>query len=295
VATVPVRSEPVRRATRDRLLRDLYLGLAIAFVLLRLFAVQPWDQSVDAYAYWSTRSGIDYGGATVGSMGSYLYSPAFAQLLAPITWLPWQIFVAGWTALNLAVLWWLAGCFALPLLLFLPIPFEIVSGNVHLLYAGVIVAGFRYPAAWLLPLITKVTPGIGLVWFGVRREWLALLTVGVVTAAVVAVSAVISPAAWSEWIRLLTSSANGPSSSPGWYLPVPLLPRAILAIVIVAIGALRSARWAVPVAVVVAMPVLWLNSLAVLAALLPIGLARRPASRLGREPWAVRVLRGDGR
>ena len=74
---------------RDRLLRDGYLILAIAFVALRALGVQPWAESVDAYAYWSTRDGISYAAAETGQIGAYLYSPAFAQLLTPLVWLPW--------------------------------------------------------------------------------------------------------------------------------------------------------------------------------------------------------------
>ena len=43
---------------RDRLLRDGFVILAAVFVALRLLAVQPWVESVDAYAYWTTRSGM---------------------------------------------------------------------------------------------------------------------------------------------------------------------------------------------------------------------------------------------
>ena len=44
-------------------------------------------------------------------------------------------------------------------------------GNIHLLLGAVIVAGFRWPWLWALPLLTKVTPGVGLLWFALRREW----------------------------------------------------------------------------------------------------------------------------
>ncbi len=40
--------------------RDVFWMIALAFILLRLFGIRPWDQSVDAYAYWSTRSGDPY-------------------------------------------------------------------------------------------------------------------------------------------------------------------------------------------------------------------------------------------
>src|SRR4029453_16027075 len=126
-----------------------------------------------------------------GRIGAYLYSPAFAQLLAPLTWLPLNVFTAIWTGINCAALWYLLRRWSLPSLLFLPIPFEIISGNVHLLYAVAIVAGFRYPVTWALMLLTKVTPGVGLLWFLVRREWRALAIAIGLTAAIVAVSFVL--------------------------------------------------------------------------------------------------------
>src|SRR5262249_57355283 len=91
--------------------------------------------------------------------------------LAPLTWLRLAVFTALWTALNCATLWFLLGRWSLPSLLFLPIPFEIVSGNVHLLYAAAIVLGFRWAGTWALMFLTKVTPGIGVLWYAIRREW----------------------------------------------------------------------------------------------------------------------------
>ncbi len=254
---------------RDRLLRDGYAGLSVAFLALRLLQVRPWDQSVDAYAYWATRSGSLYDAQTAGTIGAYLYSPAFAQVLVPLTWLPWAVFVTLWTGLNLAIVWWLLGRWSLPAMVFLPIPFEIVSGNVHLLYAAAIVLGFRYSASWALPILTKVSPGIGVLWFAVRREWRSLEIALGVTAALAAASYVLDPAAWRAWLDILAGSSSTPVTV-GWYLPVPLLPRLVAAAVLVVWGALGDRRWTVPIAVLLAMPVLWLNSLAVLAALVPI-------------------------
>ena len=80
---------PVRRVAgrgtrdapvRDRLLRDGFVILSVVFVGLRLFAIEPWADSVDAYAYWTTRTGDYYAAAETGRIGAYLYSPAFAQL-----------------------------------------------------------------------------------------------------------------------------------------------------------------------------------------------------------------------
>jgi hypothetical protein len=268
---------------RDRLLRDGYVVLAIVFVALRLLAIEPWDDSVDAFAYWVTRGGDLYRAADTGLIGSYLYSPAFAQLLAPFAWLPWPVFAAAWTALLLAVYRLVVGPrLALPLLLFIPIPFEIVSGNVHLLYAAVIVFGFRYPALWALVLLTKVTPGLGLIWFLVRREWRALAVALGVTVGIAAVSFLLSPGDWWRWLEVLRRDAAGPLATPGWYLPVPLLVRLPLATAIVAWGGLTDRRWTVPVGVALALPVVWLNGLAILAALVPLLRASRSAL-----PWTL--------
>ena len=256
-------------ALASRLARDSYLGLVLAFLVLRLFQVRPWDQSVDAYAYWSTAHGAMYG-QVAGLMGAYLYSPAFAQLLAPVTVLPWPLFVTFWTALNCAALWYLVGRWALPALLFLPIPAEIVSGNVHLLYAVAIVVGFRASASWALLLITKVTPGVGLLWFAVRREWGALAVALGLTAVLAAVSYLLDPPAWRAWLDILRTSSSTPAQTPGWFLPVPLLVRLPVAAVVVALAAWLRRPWLVPVGVVLALPVLWLNSLAVLAACVPL-------------------------
>jgi hypothetical protein len=214
-----------------------------------------------------------------------VYSPAFAQVLRPLVAVPWPLFCAAWTALLCLVYWRLVGRLALPLLLFIPIPFEIISGNVHLLIAAAIVLGFRYPAAWALPLLTKVTPGVGLLWFAVRREWRSLGLALWATAVVSAVSLIVAPDAWREWLALLVRDAARPLETPGWYAPIPLLIRLPVAAVIVTWGALTDRRWTVPVAVTLSLPILWLNSLAILAALPALGVMHaKPAAAVRTAP-----------
>jgi hypothetical protein len=279
---------------RDRLLRDGYIVLAVVFVGLRLFSIEPWADSVDAYAYWTTRTGDFYTAAETGRIGAYLYSPAFAQALAPLVILPLAVFTALWTAINFAALWWLLRRWALPSLLFLPIPFEIISGNVHLLYAVAIVAGFRYPASWALMLLTKVTPGIGLLWFLVRREWRSLAMAVGVSAGIAAVSFFLDRSAWEEWIAILRSDLAGAGQAsfqtPGWYLAVPLLPRLAVAAVVAVVAALSDRRWLLPVAVAIALPVVWFNAMAVLAAVVPLWLAR---ARAVDQPVPAAVARAS--
>jgi hypothetical protein len=270
---------------KTRLARDGFVILAVVFVGLRLFAVKPWADSVDAYAYWTTRDGVFYDAATTGRIGSYLYSPAFAQLLAPLVWLPIAVFSALWTAINCATLWFLVRRWALPSLFFLPIAFEVISGNVHLLYAAAIVVGFRWPATWALMFLTKATPGIGVVWFLVRREWRHLAIALGVTAGIAAVSFALDATQWRQWIDILRADATGAGSADfttvGWYLPIGLAPRLAAALIVAVAAAWADRRWLLPVAVVLAMPVVWLNSLAVLAACVPLRQAER---RLATTP-----------
>jgi hypothetical protein len=257
----------------NRLARDGYVLLAVAFLLLRLLQVPPWDQSVDAYAYWSTAHGPMYDGQTAGAMGAYLYSPAFAQLIRPLTILPWPVFVTIWTGFNLAIVWWLLGRWSLPAMLFIPIPFEIVSGNVHLMYAAAIVLGFRASFTWALPILTKVTPGIGIAWFAVRREWRQLGLALAATGVIVAVSYALDPALWRQWIDVVAASSSTPATV-GWYLPVALVIRLPIAIAVAAVAGLTGRAWLLPVAVTLALPVLWLNSLAILAACVTLSKVR---------------------
>ena len=281
---------------KDRLLRDGFVILAVAFVGLRLFAIKPWADSVDAYAYWTTRDGVFYDAATTGRIGSYLYSPAFAQLLTPLVWLPIAVFSALWTAINSATLWFLLRRWALPSLLFLPIALEVISGNVNLLYAAAIVVGFRRPEAWALMFLTKVTPGVGVLWFLVRREWRSLAIALGATAAIVVVSYALDATQWARWIDILRADATGAGEAAfttvGWYLPIGLAPRLAVAALVVVVAAMTDRRWLLPFGVVLAMPVVWLNSLAILAACVPLRQAER--WRPSAAPAASRVAKVAG-
>jgi hypothetical protein len=274
-------TEQIRRR-RPGAADTVYLALAAAFIGLRLFNVPPWDQSVDAYAYWQPLNGDSpYAGAAVGLEGSYLYSPAFKLLMLPFSLLPWPVFNALWTTLNIALLRAVAGPLALPLLLFVPVPFEIVSGNVHLLLAAVAAWGLTRPALWAIPLLTKVSPGIGVLWHAVRGEWRPLgLALGV-TAVLAAVSFLLVPGWWSDWLSVL-GGESVPANTPGWFVPVAPWVRLPAAAVLLAWGARTGRRWTIPVAMVLAMPVIWLNSLAVLVAVVP--LVRWAASASRRDP-----------
>jgi hypothetical protein len=211
----------------------------------------------------------------VGTPLAYLYSPVFAQVIAPFQHLlTEQMFVALWLAAIVLCLAWLAG----PRLLWLAVVVawgDIQSANIHTFMAVAIVLSFRYPAAWAFPLLTKVTPGIGMLWYPVRREWRSLAIAVGATAAIAAVSFIADPQSWFDWIDLLRRSAGSQAISLSALTPLWL--RLIVAGVIVVIGARRNAKWTVPIAAMLALPVIWPASLALLVAIIP--LADKPAWR----------------
>ena len=166
---------------------------------------------------------------------------------------------------------------------------EILGGNVSLLLAVAIVAGFRHPWTWSLVLLTKITPGVGLLWFAVRREWRKLAIALGATAAVVAVSFLVMPDNWRAWIALL--AANTGKGGTWAAIPIPLLIRGPIGVALIAWGATRDQRWTVPVGAMLALPALWYGSLSMLLAVIPL---TTPAERA--RAWAqVRARLPGGR
>ena len=105
--------------------------------------------------------------------GAYLDSPAFAQAIGPLTFLPWSVFYALWrTAIFTAYVWLLGPlplCWRLPLLV-ISLSFD-SAGNVWALFALAVGFGFPPPVLCAFPALTKVTPFPGPVWFGARTGW----------------------------------------------------------------------------------------------------------------------------
>jgi hypothetical protein len=199
----------------------------------------------------------------VGEESAYLYSPAFLVLVSPLRFLPWPLFVAIWTTVLLAALYWMVRPTLFLPMIVLTLP-EIWGGNITILLAAAIVLGFRWPGAWSFPLLTKVTPGVGVLWFAIRREWLSFGIAVAATALVIAATALFTPSLWRDWFALLASS-TGSSTVPG-SVPVPFLLRLPLAVALIAWAARRDLSWLLPVGVLLAMPVIWWGSLSILAA-----------------------------
>jgi uncharacterized protein YjeT (DUF2065 family) len=134
-------------------------------------------------------------------------------------------------------------------------------GNVNFLLAAAIVFGFRFPSLWALPVLTKVTLGVGMLWFPARREWRSLAVALGTIAIIVGVSFALYPTAWVDWFAFLASS----SDRSQW-----LLARLASAVILLVFGAATGRRWLVPVAVWIAQPNVIINSWVILLAAVPL-------------------------
>lgn len=255
------------------------IGVLVGF---RLFGIYPWNESVfDLHAYWITRAGVDYANQHAGPAGTYLYSPAFAQAIRPLTILPLPLFAAIWTSIGAALLVWLTGRRVLLIALLPPVLLTLVQGQLDLAFAVVAVLGLRWPALWVVPLLTKITPGIGIVWFLVRREWRSLIIAMGVTLAVMGVSFLLDQGAWASWVAMLLR-AEFPHDPQLVYLDVPLTVRLPIALAVIVWGARTNRTWTIPVAMTIAMPIVWVNSVTILVALVPL-LAHERQARTSQQ------------
>ena len=278
---------PVEERIRQRLGLDLFIVVAAVVVFLRLAAVPVWTPGLlDMHTYWATRDGFDYATSNPYLIGAYLYAPVFAQVLYPLTALPWPVFAATWTAaISLAVIW-LVGRWSFPVLLFSgALALELYLGQIDVFIAAAVVIGFRYPAVWAFPLLTKVAPGIGLLWFLFRREWRNLGVAVAATVAIAAVSAWLTPALWHDWYDLLRRSVTDRQVVEGAYLAIPVWARLPFAVGIIFWGARTNRHWTVPIGILLAMPILWLNVFTLLIAVIPL---REEAGLTPARAWLLR-------
>ena len=249
----------------SRLLLHALIICGLVFNAYLLFVATPAKGTfaIDAGAYWQVDLVHPYSGG-FGQNGSFLYAPPIALLFAPFSLLSWPVFLGVWYALLLSAVVWLGDRRLLLLLAFPPVAFNLSDGNIHLLLAAAIVIGWRYPAAWAFVLLTKVTPGIGLLWFAGRREWRNLAIALGATAAICGATFVVMPQQWHEWVSVLFDSAGTTPPPPA--LPIPLLWRLPFAALLVLWGARSNRAWVVPAGATLALPALWPGGFAILAA-----------------------------
>ena len=275
-------------AERMWFLSRVGIGLSIVFAaFVWLQYTTTGGLPVDVLVYWSANPDNLYPNPELLHANGYNYSPTFELVIGWGRLLPFETFVAIWRAVPLVAFVWLAGPVGALVIFWVPVASEINAGNIQILLASAVVLGFRngpWPAVWAFVLLTKVTPGVGLLWFALRRQWRSLAIALGVTAVIVAATFLIWPERWFGWLALLT--AGSPQPVPPYYLP--FWPRMVVAIVIVAVAAWRGWRWPVVVGATLALPVFFTLSPSMLVGVLPF--AREAASRWGaRRREAVKA------
>lgn len=228
------------------------LGLLFAFMSLKAAAMSE-ALGQDAHAYWLAAQGELVYERAPGQRDAYLYSPAFITVLRPLALLPWQLFLAMWICLEAVVLCWLLKPlqfrWSVPtFMLCLP---ELVVGNIYILLAAAAVVGMQKPAIWSFPILTKVTAGVGLLWFAARGEWRQLQRGAAGLAIIVFISYALDPMGWQAWLQFLLEHRDGtPDSRTSFFL------RCLLAVALVVIGARKQWPLLIAPAMVLASPVL---------------------------------------
>jgi glycosyl transferase family 87 len=253
------------------------LGLA-AFCLLTGFP----SADTDLYAR-AAGSPAEY----VGLWGTndqswFVYPPPLLYVFRALELLGHGLVVVLWVticavAMGAGAGWWAVasipfGILGLALNIFpLTVPLGVlIFGNVQCLILAGVGLGLRWPVFWALPLLTKVGPGIGMLWFLLRGEWRKLAMAGGATAVIAGVTFVIDPDLWFRWATFTLANVYGDA-------PVPVAGAAPLrfaaAFVLIGWGARTDRPWTVPIACGIASFALyewsfltiWLASLAMIS------------------------------
>jgi glycosyl transferase family 87 len=263
---------------------------AIGGCLLLVVAMDRWGSPQDEHAYWLAGQRLLTGAplydrtATAVTPYAYWYPPPLAQVVAPLSAvLSSTQFSWAWTGLLLASLLWLGRgrpLVALALVAFVPVAVELWFRNVHLVLAVIVaLAILRWPWMFAIGAIVKLAPGLGIVYLLVRRRWRDALIAMTVGLAIVAVSVILDPGAWAAFLDTLRRRSLGDVSG---LVPIPYLVRAVLGLVLTVIAGRLKPRIGEPlliVAIVVASPTLWLDALAMLAAIVPVAWVRSMEAR----------------
>jgi hypothetical protein len=244
------------------------LGLsAVGLAVLALVYRVP-GPGFDFYAYWAVDPSDPY--RIPDGLGAFHYAPPVIWLAEPFKLLPFDVGYVVWTLLMAGLLVWMTRSWALAWCAFPPVATEFFHGNIDLLLAAALVAGFRAPAAWPLLPITKVTTGINLLWPLLRRDLRSLAIVIVACAVIVGISIALQGVdLWRAWIGHLVVRIGRPEAG-GALIDISLWLRLLIAIAVMVWASITSRRWAVPIAVVLAMPLLWFHALSALVAIQPL-------------------------
>lgn len=242
----------------------LFAG-GLAYCLLAVAGV-VYDQGSapvmrDAASYYYADTPYDWTDDPAG-VGEYRYAPLFLVVIAPVRLLPWELFAAVWFAAHIGVLLYLR----LPWMLAFPgVIDDVVRGNVvtFMALAAVLVVRHGMAPLWASYFLTKVIPGVTIVWHAARREWRAFVIGLGVTAALVGGGWLVNPQLWEAWFDTLLASQE---TYPQFAVTAPVWLRVVGGVAISLYAGLTGRAWLLPIGILVAMPGWWPYSFAILVA-----------------------------
>lgn len=247
-----------RQRLIDRTLRIAFVVVLVVFTILR-----PVPAG-DAHAYWAVDLANPYT-RPVATQDAFTYPPPAALFFAVLGQLPFEVFEAIWTLLIGFALLWLTGPWALAFLVLPVVASDLYLGNIHVLLGAAAVGSLRRPGLWAVPLLTKPSAGVGLLWYAARGEWRRLAIALGVTAVLAGLAFVLAPAMWGQWLDYVLETGLTPAIGRAYAVPLPLLVRLPAAVLLVIWGARTNRPWTLPTAAMLGLPVLWLVGLAMLA------------------------------
>jgi hypothetical protein len=259
-------------------------GIATWWIATQGHLVVGFDLSAYVRAGQDLVAGAPVYVGHTGECGAFNYAPPIAVLCAGLAALPGPLLAAAIALADVAILIWLVGDWRIAGLAFVW-PFTvplIVTGNIEILIAAAVVLAARGRGGPLVfASLTKIAPALALS----RSQWR-------VTVLALAVALVVTLPwfhLWADWVAYLVrqpSSVPGVTIGPPWW--VRLLPA-------LALVALRR-PWAGALAVVVAMPTIWLCSSLLLLAPIRLWLDAHPArtafgpGRTTADPFDLRTV-----
>ena len=189
----------------------------------------------------------------IGESGAFSYAPPWVVLFGALSWVPDMVMQVGIMVLGLLAIRYVAGSWLWSGLVFLyPVSVMVLlAGNIEFLIAGAIVlAAYGRAEPLTFMALAKISPILGVP----PARWRQVVVV-------LAVSLLVTLPwlhLWPEWFDYLLRQPSSISVhiGPPWYLRLPL-----------ALALLLLRRpWAAALAVVMAMPSLWLGTLVILIA-----------------------------
>ena len=189
----------------------------------------------------------------IGAYGTFSYAPPWAVLFAALAWVPDLVMQAAMMGLSLLAVRYVAGSWLWAGLVFLyPISAMVLwAGNIEFLIAAAIVLAARgHSGPLAFTALAKVSPILAVPRSGWREAALVIAIALLVTLPWLHL--------WPEWIDYLLRQPTTIDIhvGPPWYVRLPF-----------ALALLLLRRpWAPAVAVVVAMPSLWLGTFVILTA-----------------------------